>query len=216
MARAVTSVLLGFLLVPLAVAGDARAALPLPPPVLGVGPVMGAVAAIATPSSASASSAQPSTSAAAGRAVSIRRASDLEAGLLVRINAVRRRSGLRSLVRSAELERAAYAHVERLAADGYFNHRWPDGAPFKRWILTFYPLGRASYWSAGENLLWGLPAVTPSEAVDAWLASPEHRRNLLEGSWREIGVAVVRVAAAPGFYGGRDVAIAATEFGVRR
>lgn len=216
MARALTLALSALVLALAAGVGGARAALPAPPPVPDPGQVLGVVTSIVPPSSTSASSSQQSSPSAAHRATSISRASDLEAGFLVRINAVRRQSGLRPLARSAQLTRAAVAHVQRLASGGYFSHSWSDGAPFQRWIRAFYPVGRASFWSTGENLLWGSQAVTPADAVDAWLASPEHRRNLLAAKWRQIGIGVVRVAAAPGFYDGQDVAIAATEFGVRR
>jgi uncharacterized protein YkwD len=48
-----------------------------------------------------------------------------------------------------------------------------------------------------------------------WLASPEHRANLMNPHWREIGVAAVHVTAAPGIYRGLDVTIVTTDFGVR-
>jgi uncharacterized protein YkwD len=43
------------------------------------------------------------------------------------------------------------------------------------------------------------------------MASPEHRANILDASWRTIGVAAVR-APAPGVYGNRDVTIITTDF----
>jgi len=206
------------LLAATALSGEARTALPGPAPVPGVvDHVVSVVTSAVAPSpgSSSSSSSSPSPSAG-GRATSVSRASELEAPLLTRINAVRRRFGLRPLVRSVQLTQAAVAHAQALAAAGYFSHNWSNGAPFQRWIRSFYPVAHAAFWSTGENLLWGSQAITPADAVDAWLASPEHRRNLLAPKWRQIGIGVVRVGAAPGFYRGQDVAIAATEFGVRR
>jgi uncharacterized protein YkwD len=49
-----------------------------------------------------------------------------------------------------------------------------------------------------------------------WLASPEHRANLMNPRWREIGVAAVHEAVAPGAFKGLDVTIVTTDFGVRR
>jgi uncharacterized protein YkwD len=46
--------------------------------------------------------------------------------------------------------------------------------------------------------------------------SPEHRANLLNGRWREIGISAVHAVAAPGTYDGLDVTIITTDFGVRR
>ena len=39
---------------------------------------------------------------------------------------------------------------------------------------------------------------------------------MLASRWREIGIAAVHVAAAPGAYRGLDVTIVGTDFGVRR
>jgi uncharacterized protein YkwD len=49
-----------------------------------------------------------------------------------------------------------------------------------------------------------------------WMASPEHRRNILDPTWREIGIAAVHAASAPGTYGGQPVTVITTDFGVRR
>jgi uncharacterized protein YkwD len=57
--------------------------------------------------------------------------------------------------------------------------------------------------------------MSPANAVQQWLESPAHRRVLLSRSWRELGIGVVRAAAAPGAYGRQDVQIAAAEFGSR-
>jgi uncharacterized protein YkwD len=67
----------------------------------------------------------------------------------------------------------------------------------------------------GENLLWSSATVDAHRALQMWLASPEHRANLMNPSWREIGVSAVHAAGAPGIYHGLDVTIVTTDFGVR-
>ena len=53
-------------------------------------------------------------------------------------------------------------------------------------------------WRAGEDLGWGTgERSTPNALVDAWLASDHHRRILLSGSYREIGVGVAAGAPRP-------------------
>ena len=47
------------------------------------------------------------------------------------------------------------------------------------------------------------------------MKSPGHRKNILTPRWREIGLSALRVASAPGIYGGRDVVIITTDFGIR-
>ena len=53
-------------------------------------------------------------------------------------------------------------------------------------------------YAVGENLAWVSVGVTPRQVVKAWLASPEHRANLLDVHFRDTGVAsrVVTLADA--------------------
>jgi uncharacterized protein YkwD len=137
--------------------------------------------------------------------------------LVAAVNRRRRTYGLRPLAYSGQLASAATEHAKALATAGMFTHNWPTtGRLFSSWILRFYPARGYRTWSAGENLLWASPGFTPANAVQQWLDSPAHRRVLLTRSWRELGIGVVSAVAAPGAYGGRDVQIAAAEFGSRR
>jgi uncharacterized protein YkwD len=58
--------------------------------------------------------------------------------------------------------------------------------------------------------------VTAARAMQMWIASPEHLRNLMDPRWRQIGVSAVRVLHAPGVYQGMRVIIITTDFGARR
>jgi uncharacterized protein YkwD len=157
---------------------------------------------------ASAASASPSVPAAA--------LSSLESSVLVDINAFRAQHHLARLRPSSALTRAAREHSGQMAAKGYFAHDSADGSAFWKRIQHFYGSSRWQFWSVGENLLWSSPDVDAGSALQLWLASPEHRKNLLNPHWREIGVSVVHAAGAPGAFAGRDVTIVTTDFGVRR
>ena len=62
-----------------------------------------------------------------------------------------------------------------------------------------------------ENIAWGTGSLgTATATLRAWLASPEHRRNMLDGTWRKLGVAVL---SAPRFAGVRGVTLWVAEFG---
>lgn len=141
---------------------------------------------------------------------------DLARALAAEVNRTRRARGLRPLRVSVQLANAAAAHARALAVTGQFTHAWPTtGRLFGSWIRSYYsPRGYRS-WSAGENLLWASPGFAPGNAVRQWLDSPIHRRVMLTPSWRELGIGVVTAVAAPGAFGGRDVQIAAAEFGRR-
>ena len=168
------------------------------------------------PASAPASSTQGTEPATASRQFALASTPQLARSLLAEVNAMRRAHGLRALRFSGSLTEAAYAHAQALAVAGQFTHAWPTtGRSFGSWIRNFYSARGFRRWSAGENLLWASPGFTPANAVQQWLASPIHRRVMLTPSWRELGVGVVTATAAPGAYGGRDVQIAAAEFGKR-
>jgi uncharacterized protein YkwD len=167
------------------------------------------------PSQTSHAAAAETSSSSSPRSVSA--APELARSLLAEVNRVRRAHGLRVLVYSAPLARAGTEHAGALALAGMFTHNWPStGHFFASWIRTYYPARGFRAWSAGENLLWASPGFAPANAVQQWLDSPTHRRVMLTRSWRELGIGVVSAAGAPGAYGGRDVQIAAAEFGLRR
>jgi uncharacterized protein YkwD len=139
----------------------------------------------------------------------------LQTDLLVQIDDFRRAHGLVPFRLSSKLSLAARQHSSEMAARGYFSHNSGDGSRFDRRIARFYPITRR-YWSVGENLLWSSPVVDAADALRMWLDSPEHRANLMTARWREIGISAVHVLSAPGAFGGREVTVITTDFGVRR
>jgi len=139
----------------------------------------------------------------------------LDAGVLGKLNAIRVAHGLAPLHVSAGLTAAAAYHSRELAAGGYFAHTSPDGSAFWKRIERWYAPRQPGSWTVGENLLWSSPGVDASQALVAWMKSPERRANVLSPDWREIGIAAVHVTRAPGVYGGRPVTIITTDFGAR-
>ncbi len=168
-----------------------------------------ALVALAAPSSAS--------------ALSISDKNTLEASVVARINTVRKDYGLRPLTVADRLANAADRHAESMAYASYFAHelftpdrstRWTS---FGTWIRWYWPGPGYSSWSAGENLAWGAPEITAYQTVNRWMNSSGHRANILNRSWRNIGVAAVHVRDPRGYYGSwDDVTIVAAEFGTRR
>jgi uncharacterized protein YkwD len=140
----------------------------------------------------------------------------LEQGVLSDINAFRAAHHLAPLRLSASLTDAARSHSQQMEADGYFAHNSVDGTAFWKRIQDFYPTSHFGFWSVGENLLWSSPDVGAQKALTMWENSPEHRKNMLDPQWREIGVSAVHAERAPGVYQGLAVTIVTTDFGVRR
>jgi uncharacterized protein YkwD len=136
--------------------------------------------------------------------------------VLAAINHFRVAHGLVRLRESRGLDRSARQHSLEMGRYGYFAHSSHDGTAFWKRIRRYYTARGHSYWSVGENLLWASPTPSAAFAMQQWIASPEHLRNLLSPTWRQLGVSAVRVVGAPGVYGGRTVTIITTDFGVRR
>jgi uncharacterized protein YkwD len=107
------------------------------------------------------------------------------------INAKRRANGLRPLRQATKLVRAARRHSRDMVAHRYFAHDSRSGVGFSARIArTGWMRGRHR-WSVGENLAWGGGArSTPRQIVAAWMASPGHRRNILQRGFHVIGIGV--------------------------
>ena len=149
-------------------------------------------------------------------AVKITDADKLERAIVERINAVRKSKGLRVLSSRPRLKKAATQHVKNMGVKGYFDHSWSDGTPYGRWIRRYWPGPGYNGWSAGENLYWEGPSTTAKRVVTGWMNSPPHRKNMLNRSWRYLGVGGVRVRNGIGEYARIGTAyIFAAEFGSR-
>jgi uncharacterized protein YkwD len=135
-------------------------------------------------------------------------------GVLFELNRIRSEHGLAPLTLNSQLSDAARQHTSEMIADGYFAHEsYGGGAFWKR--MTSYIRAAKSSWSVGENLLWSAGDTDPQTALQLWMASPEHRHNILTPDWRQIGISAIYADSAPGTYDGNPVTVITTDFGVR-
>ncbi|AUS86785.1 hypothetical protein LBYS11_10760 [Lysinibacillus sp. YS11] len=101
-------------------------------------------------------------------------------------NAERTKAGLSPLQTDAKLMAAAREKSQDMQTNKYFSHTSPTfGSPFDR----MKALGIA-YKAAGENIAQG--QRSPQEVVQAWMDSPGHRANILNGKFTHIGVGYVK------------------------
>jgi uncharacterized protein YkwD len=142
-------------------------------------------------------------------------ADQLESEVLGQLNAIRRAHGLAPLRLSRPLSSAADTHSRAMGKFGFFAHESRDGSEFWHRVKRWYGPGGYRSWAVGENLLWSTGSLSAAAALKLWMASPPHRKNILTPRWREVGLSAVSVASAPGVYGGRDVTIVTSDFGVR-
>ena len=138
----------------------------------------------------------------------------VRAAILCLINRERAENGKQPLTPNPQLEAAAEVHVRDMLAADYFEHVSPSGAtPVDRARAAGYIPGPAAGYVIGENLAWGtLSLATPQAIVAAWIGSPAHLANILEGSYRDTGIAIApQVPAA--LAGGVAAATYSQEFG---
>jgi uncharacterized protein YkwD len=116
----------------------------------------------------------------------------VRAAVLCLINQERERHGEGALQTNAKLTRAAEGHSQDMARADYFSHTSPNGeTPLDRMRASGYISDPQAGYMVGENIAWGtLWLATPQAIVEAWMASPGHRANILDASYRETGVGV--------------------------
>jgi uncharacterized protein YkwD len=108
------------------------------------------------------------------------------------LNQERNERGLHSLRVNNRLSGAARQHTDDMVRRRYFSHTSRSGNNMSDRIRSHGYLRGARSWMIGENLAWGSgERSTPRRIVAAWMASPGHRRNILTGKFREIGIGVV-------------------------
>ncbi|MGH2712820.1 MAG: CAP domain-containing protein [Thermoleophilaceae bacterium] len=133
---------------------------------------------------------------------------------LCTINAQRERHGLRPLKLTKRLSKAARRHARDMVRRSYFAHDTLGGGTFVDRIRRTGYLRHARSWSVGENLAWGTQGSSAPRAITAmWMDSPGHRANILNASFREVGIGLAIGAPASG---SGPAATYATDFGTRR
>lgn len=105
--------------------------------------------------------------------------------VIIQTNKERTTNGMGGLILNEELSQAALAKGQDMFADQYWSHTAPDGT--EPWY--FIEKSGYSYKVAGENLARDF--MNTSDMMQAWLASPTHRANLLNPRFQEIGIAVI-------------------------
>lgn len=104
--------------------------------------------------------------------------------LLTFTNQKRHDKGLSPLALNNELTHAAEQKAQHMFANNYWAHIAPDGTT--PWY--FIKDSGYEYLYAGENLARGFNSA--AAVVDAWMASPTHRENMLSSNYKEVGFAI--------------------------
>lgn len=102
-------------------------------------------------------------------------------------NDERKKKELRPLVLSPFLSKLARAHSANMAKQMKMEHKLDDKTPFDRLRDAGYKFAAAS-----ENIGMGDEDATIEMIMEAWMASPAHRANILQTEFTEIGVGIAR------------------------
>jgi uncharacterized protein YkwD len=108
------------------------------------------------------------------------------------VNGERLGHGENALRPNARLQLAAQGHSIDMSAGDYFEHDGRRGdTPLSRMRAAGYIFSSHIGYAVGENIAWAtLWMATPKAIVSGWMASPGHRANILDATFRETGIGV--------------------------
>jgi uncharacterized protein YkwD len=118
----------------------------------------------------------------------------LETRLVELVNEERLKVGSNPLVRSDQLNLAAWRQSWDMALNNFASHTGSDGSDS---ITRIRDTGYQGNWF-GENIVVGFP--TAETAMNWWMNSPGHRANILDPQFTEIGVALAYNANSDNLY----------------
>lgn len=104
--------------------------------------------------------------------------------LLSLTNKERQYSGVAPLSFNEKLSEAA----EKKAQDMFEYDYWAHNSPTGKTPWVFVKASGYKYVYAGENLARGFS--TAQDVIKAWMASPDHRNNMLSSNYSDVGFAV--------------------------
>ncbi|HKG22958.1 MAG TPA: CAP domain-containing protein [Blastocatellia bacterium] len=138
----------------------------------------------------------------AGR--TLREIESLESQCFDEVNRLREGYGLAALEFSGELLEVARYYSRRMAEENFFSHVDPEGHTVRQRVS-----GAGISWRVlGENLAFTNGYINPvAVSVKGWMESPGHRKNILDGSYRQ---------AAIGAWISKDGTVYFTEIFLRR
>ena len=124
-------------------------------------------------------------------------------GIILEANIQRQQNGLGLLSTDSTLNATALSKASDMCDSQYFAHVSPSGVGVGDLADSF----GYDYIAIGENLAYG-PFASNAAVVEAWMASPGHRANILNSKFTEMGAAAVRCT-----FQGKNTWLAVQHFG---
>ena len=112
---------------------------------------------------------------------------EMEAGVIDRVNAIRREKGLAELEPLPALSRIARDYSRRMSEEDFVGHTDPQGKGLDDRLLG----AGLSFRTIAENIAQSTNMPDPVEAaVEGWMESKGHRRNILSEEFTQTGVGI--------------------------
>jgi uncharacterized protein YkwD len=117
---------------------------------------------------------------------------------------------------NGSLQRVATSQAKEMVIGDYFGDNSMSGTtPIQRIEVSAYA-SRTRHLLVAQNIGWGTGGLaTPAAMVHGWMLSPPHRRIMLTGSYRDIGVGIAP-SAPPRLRDGLPGATYTVEFALRK
>ncbi len=115
----------------------------------------------------------------------------IEQDIFRRINQQRQEAGLAPLENNSRLRQLARDYSRQMARQNFFSHVSPGGES----VVDRAQEANLRYSYIGENIFKSVNAPLnrlPNIAVQGWMDSPGHRRNILREAFTETGVGAWR------------------------
>jgi uncharacterized protein YkwD len=121
--------------------------------------------------------------------------------------------GLPPLCMNTTLTEAARVHSQEMLNKSYLSHDSFNGQNLETRLAHFgYTFSGYSSWKYGENISWGPSYMgEPENRFDTWMNSDDHKGNILNKDYREIGI-----GSRTGIYENNSGKMYTVDFGTRQ
>jgi uncharacterized protein YkwD len=128
-------------------------------------------------------------------------------------NQARTDKGLPPVCVHPTLTEGARSHSQEMLDKSYLSHDSFNGEHLEARLAHFgYTFPGYSSWKYGENISWGSSHMGEAEnRFDAWMSSDDHKANILNKDYREIGI-----GARTGTYKNNSGKMYTVDFGTRQ
>ncbi|MEA2188873.1 MAG: hypothetical protein QOK16_3884 [Solirubrobacteraceae bacterium] len=117
--------------------------------------------------------------------------------ILCLVNRERTTRGLTAVRVSQQLSQSALAHTKDMVEHRFFGHGDSAGLNFRQRVARSGYVRNSSTYIA-ETLAWGsFQWATPEGLMGSLMSSPPHKRAILDGRFRDIGVGLIDAVPFP-------------------